>query len=72
MLKPETPPPVVSGRGAFAGLPKRVAAKPAVAPSRLVVSAAPNIQPAPVKMRVHNFDPGLQINRGDGLEEIPW
>jgi hypothetical protein len=76
MLKPEPPPPVVAGRGAFAGLPKRVTPTPAAPPSKpaVRVSVAPKIlPPAPPKPRtVHKFDPGLKIRRGDGLEEIPF
>lgn len=68
---------VVSGRGMFAGLPKRVTAKAIVQPVQPVVvrvSVAPKIPPAaPPKPRVvHNFDPKLQIRRDDGLDQIPW
>jgi hypothetical protein len=73
---PEPAAPVVMGRGAFGGLPKRVTPTPAVeAPKHVVrVSVAPKVlPPAPPKPRtVHNFDPALKIRRGDGLEEIPF
>jgi hypothetical protein len=77
MLKPEPAPPVlVMGRGAFGGLPKRVTPTPPVeAPKPVVrVSVSPKVlPPAPPKPRtVHNFDPGLKIARGGGLEEIPF
>jgi hypothetical protein len=73
---PEPVVATVSGRGMFAGLPKRVAPKAAPAPVQPVVrvSVAPIIPPAPPpKPRtVHNFDPHLKIRRDDGLDQIPW
>jgi hypothetical protein len=90
IINPPAPPEsMVSGRGAFAGLPKFHNKKPAPAPSRpakpqsnrIILTAPPDYSSAgPVqkptfhlkKKPAHNFDPGLKIARGDGVEEIPW
>jgi hypothetical protein len=76
MLKPEPPADMVTGRGAFAGLPKRVTPKFDPEPAKPIVrvSVAPIIPPATPRRpaTVHNFDPALKIRRDDGLDQIPW
>jgi hypothetical protein len=78
LIKPPEPPaPVVMGRGAFGGLPKKVAAKVAAAVAKPATPSAesrvpPRPAPPVAKPRpVHNFDPNLKIVKG-GVEEIPW
>jgi hypothetical protein len=84
LIAPQPVKPTVMGRASFCGLPKRVAAKPIVAPSRpaTMPSAAPRVTTEPMppvrypahvraKPPAHNFDPHLEIARG-GVEDIPW
>jgi hypothetical protein len=63
MLKPEPAPPVVMGRGAFGGLPKRVNPTPAPAPSRPVKLQSAQIVREPRWCTPDGSKPDLVVQR---------
>jgi hypothetical protein len=88
MLKPEPTTPVVMGRGAFAGLPKRVTPTPAPAPPKPAKLQSAQIVREPRWCAPDGSKPDLTVRRRTfkkahnfdpnlkiergGVEEIPW